>query len=145
MKRYLFPLIILLSQSIPVLSETWIYITGYYEDGIRFNRYIDISSVYEKGSWKYANMKRTMDDSEINVGIRLNCKQGIFLNPISDPDYNTVYFIQVRRIKNNYWVTDGMGIKRDKFVLEKTLPGLSEKKSLHNPEAEGSYKLLCKS
>ena len=117
MKRYLFPLIIFFSQSTPVLSETWIYVTGYYEDGgKRYERFIDVSSIVKNGNWRYANMKFTSPRGENTAGIRVNCKNLIF-------GYDV---IEVTRSKKNYWVKDDGG------------------KSAFSKVAEGSLNFLCK-
>ena len=116
MKKYLFPLIIFFSQSTPVLSETWVYVTGYYEDGIRYERFIDVSSIVKNGNWRYANIKFTSPRGESTAGIRVNCKNLIFGFDV----------IEVTRSKKNYWVDDDGG------------------KSAFSKVAEGSLNFLCK-
>ena len=74
--------------------------------------------------------------------IRDDCRKGLFLFPIDH--LNNTDFIQIRRIKNNFWVTDGIGLKRDEFRLEKVLDGMENKKSSFNGDANGTYNLLCK-
>lgn len=141
MKKYLFYLLVLFSQSFPAFSESWVFVNKFYENG-PFTRYIDVESIKEKGSWKYANMRVTSRDGESIKEIRVDCKKGLYLFPI---DYlNKTDFIQIRRIKNNFWVTDGIGLKRDEFRLEKVLDGMENKKSSFNGDANGTYNLLCK-
>ena len=117
MKKYLFPLIIFFSQSTPVLSETWIYLTGYYADGNkRYERFIDASSIVKNGNWRYANIKFTGPRGESTGGIRVNCKNLLF-------GFNV---IEITRRNANYWAKYDGG------------------KSSFSREAEESFNFLCK-
>ena len=110
-------LILLFAQSTPLLAETWIKVATFYIEGIKYDRWIDVKSIVERGDWVYANMKLKSDRGGSISPIKINCKEGFF-------QYADFPNSKWERKQNGFWEAAG---KEDK-----------------SPGKEGAYDLLCK-
>ena len=118
LKSFITLLILLFAQSKPLLAETWIKVATFYKDGgIKYDRWIDVKSIVQRGDWVYANMKLKSDRGKGISPIKINCKERVF----QYADYPNSKW---ERKQNGIWKAAG--------------------KEYDSPGKEGAYDLLCK-
>ena len=120
LKRLLLPLLAALALPTAVNAEYWVEIANFGS----YIRWIDTHSIDRRGDWFHANIwqryKNTKNYRKQIVGIKINCKRGVFT-------YEDYPQLVKTRQKNGLWNT--------RFTF---------KKATKEETAEGVYKMLCK-
>ena len=135
MKRLLLPLLAAIALPTAVNAETWILMTS----GGGFTRSIDASSVVKNGIWRYANLRHKGPHGESITGIKVDCKNQIYIYPMGVHTNSNSELINKRKSKDN-WVW----IRKAFYSGEEYEETLSMADGGDGALSEGIYQFLCK-
>ena len=132
MKRLLLPLLAALALPNAVHAETWILLQSFSG----FTRSIDASSIVKNGFWRYANLRYKGPRGGSITGIKVNCKEEIYIYPMELTSSDLVF----KRKSKDSWVI----IEENFFTGEEYEKPVSMDKSGDGELSEEIYQFLCK-